>query len=52
MPSRKRSTAVVTVEDPEGVYPEGFNVRFGFRNEYYARSFSKKCSDKSGAPPS
>ena len=46
-----RTTTVVTVNDPENVYPEGLDVRFGFRNEYYARVFSKKCSEKYGLPP-
>jgi hypothetical protein len=46
-----RPTTVVVVKDPEGVLPEGFNVRFGFRNEYYGRLFSRKCSDKFGLFP-
>jgi len=46
-----RPTTVVVVKDPEDVYPEGFKVRFGFRNDYYARLFAKKCSDRLGVPP-
>lgn len=46
-----RPTAVVTVKDPEAVYAAGFNVRFAFRNEYYAKLFTKKLTDLLGPHP-
>jgi hypothetical protein len=41
-----RPTTIVTVSDPEGVYPGGLDVRFGFRNEYYAKVFAKKVASR------
>jgi len=41
-----RSTAIVTVSDPENVLPGGLDVRFGFRNEYHAKLFEKKVATR------
>ena len=46
-----RFTTVVTVKDPEELYPDGLKVRFGFRNEYYAKLFSKRCAERFGVAP-
>jgi len=39
-----RPTVVVTVSDSEAIFPEGLDVRFGFRNEYHAKLFEKKVA--------
>lgn len=33
------------VHDPEGIYPEGFDIRLVFGKEYNARVFAKKITD-------
>lgn len=46
-----RPTAIVTVSDPENVFPGGLDVRFGFRNEYHARLFEKKVATRFDVGP-
>lgn len=46
-----RPTAVVTVSDPEGIFQEGLDVRFGFRNEYHAKLFEKKVATRFDVGP-
>lgn len=46
-----RPTAVVTVSDPEEIFPGGLDVRFAFRNEYHARLFEKKVAARFDVGP-
>ena len=36
------------VDDPEGVVPDGFDIRILFRNEYFAKVFAKRASTALG----
>lgn len=38
------------IEDPEGAYPNGFDVRISFRSEYYAKVFGKRIGSAFGLP--
>jgi len=38
----------LNVQDPEGVIPDGFDIRIIFRNEYYAKVFGKRAVDTFG----
>jgi len=40
----------IVVHDPEGVEPDGFDVRILFRNQYYAKVFAKRVSTTFGVP--
>jgi hypothetical protein len=46
-----RPTAVVTVADPEGIFPDGLPIRLGFRNEYHAKLFAKKVATRFDVGP-
>ncbi len=46
-----RPTAVLTISDPEGIFPGGLDVRFAFRNEYHARLFEKKVASRFDVGP-
>ncbi len=38
------------VDDPEGVEPNGFDIRIIFRNEYYAKVFGNRAAQALGLP--
>jgi hypothetical protein len=38
----------LVVSDPEGVYPDGFDIRLVFCKEYNARVFAKRVTDTFG----
>jgi len=41
---------IVKLRDPEGVEPDGFNIRFRFRNDYLAKVFGKRIEAALGVP--
>lgn len=45
------STVVVVVKDPERIFQEGFRVRLGFRNDWYAKVFEKRLVESHRMPP-
>ena len=46
-----RHVVVLHVKDPEGIGTGDWQVRIGFRNDYYARVFEKRCTEAYELPP-
>jgi hypothetical protein len=45
------NTLSFTVQDPEGIVSDGFQVKFAFRNSYHQRVFVKRAAQMFGLTP-